>query len=237
MLAGGVDSDGDPVPAAVAAAQYDFPDLSTPYTTASANPAAQAFDLSLALTVQSVTNEFLTDDTLLARTDWVFSSPTRRYSVAVAYEADAGDDLVVYNEDLVDLFYGPANVKFDGGQICVKGIVPTVLGDREENFAKETGDFVISPGTPADPKALCGEVSVLTFRGKASVLGASVADFDLSSDYTKGWATLSTPGAVDGIGLPVIGFAAMEVVNGNVGGNVANYGMTFPHRVVRGVAP
>ena len=37
----------------------------------------------------NVINEFITDPAIAANTDWVFSLPTRRYSVAVDYRTTA----------------------------------------------------------------------------------------------------------------------------------------------------
>ena len=216
----------------VVAASYDFPDLSTPYVTGSADPSDQAAEVSGALEVVAVANEFVTDPSIGARTDWVFSSPTRRYSAAVKYGAGNVADVAVFNAGLTT-YYTADNTNLIGGKLCVENILPSVVGDREERFAEETGDFVISPGTPAEPESLCGEVSVLTFNNASPLLGASVANFDLQTGYTDGWVRLNTPGAAMGRGLPVIGYAAMEVVNGNVNGAVANYGLTFPHRVTR----
>jgi len=86
----------------VAAAYYDQPDLSTPYTgvvdatTATVqagtitnytgvNALNQSLNLTAALAKSTVTNSYLTSSALSAATDWVFSMPTRRYHTAYAY--------------------------------------------------------------------------------------------------------------------------------------------------------
>jgi hypothetical protein len=238
VLAGGVDRAGLPVPAAVAAASYDFPDLSTPL--AGTSPAVQATLLSYAIAVTTVANEFTTDPGLEARTDWVFSSPTRRYATAMAYGAGADDtDLQVFATE-GSLFYDADNTSVVGGQICVKGVQfgfggDAVTADREERFAESDDDFVISPGTPAAPRVFCGEVSVLTFNGGSSVLGAEVAVTDLDTQgFADGWARLGTPGL--SFGLPIVGYSAVELVNSAVAeGTAGNFGQTFPHRVTRTV--
>lgn len=86
----------------VAAAYYDQPDLSTPYTgvvdatTApvqagtitnytGVNALNQSLNLTAALAKSTVTNSYLTSSALSAATDWVFSMPTRRYHTAYAY--------------------------------------------------------------------------------------------------------------------------------------------------------
>jgi hypothetical protein len=71
---------------------FDFPDMSTPYivgdiaTLANGSAARrQAFRLSRALAVSSVSNEYVTGVGLQAATDWTLSSPSRRYNVARNY--------------------------------------------------------------------------------------------------------------------------------------------------------
>lgn len=82
--------------APVQALNFDFPDMSTPYLNADgvilANGAAarrQAYRLSRALAVSSISNEFVTGSGIAAMTDWTLSSPTRRYNVARNYAANA----------------------------------------------------------------------------------------------------------------------------------------------------
>lgn len=65
-----------------ATAEYDFPDLSTPYEAATANAAAQALALSASIAHNTLINEFLLDSAVSAQTDWLVSMPTRRYLVS-----------------------------------------------------------------------------------------------------------------------------------------------------------
>lgn len=271
-LADNTTTDGTPGTPAVSAAQYDFPDLSTPYL--NSNLAAfgnglgdatrlQAVALSQALAVSSVANEYVTDPGILAKTDWIFSMPTRRYNVARNYAggtpAGTGANVFTnlrYADDDADLggvnFFTNANTSTTAGQICVTGIsiaagstagtgnrTGAVTGDREERFVGSSTEFVISPGVPTAPLSFCGEVSVLSFNaaGEASVLGAAVAKKDLTVAYTDGWVRIATPG-LGGIGLPIIGSAVTEIVNSAVAeGTAGNFGQTFPHRATRPVAP
>ncbi len=252
---------------AVAPAQYDFPDLSTPYLNADlANlpdgvaTRNQAGALTAALAVTSVTNEYVTDVGLLAKTDWIFSMPTRRYNVARWYEggSPAGTGQNLYTNltlddtnaatAVVSNYFTPGNVTTTAGQICVTGIsvaagstsgtgnrTGATTADREERFVSASTEFVISPGVPAAPLTFCGEVSVLTFNaaGQASALGAAVAKKDLTIPYSEGWVRLATPG-LSGVGLPIIGSAVSELVNSAVAaGTAGNFGQTFPHRATR----
>lgn len=185
----------------VAPAMYDFPDLSTPYLQASVaamgNGVATKLQASLltdAYAVTSVMNEFVTDASLLAKTDWVFSSATRRYNVARNYGTSAATASTVFTDlEFDDLNtaggvtvggattanrYAVSNTTAEGNLICVTGVgtaagptnpVPNnrygaVNADREEAFVGSSSQFVISPGTPTAPLTICGEVSVLTFN-------------------------------------------------------------------------
>lgn len=185
----------------VAAAMYDFPDLSTPYLQGSiaamANGVATRLQASLltdAYAVTSVMNEFVSDASLLAKTDWVFSSATRRYNVARNYGTAATNASTVFTDlewDDVNTAggvtvggattanrYAVSNTTAEGNLICVTGVgtaagtfgaVPdnktlAVNADREETFVGSTSQFVISPGVPTAPLTICGEVSVLTFN-------------------------------------------------------------------------
>ena len=201
-------------------ANYDFPDLSTPYTAAA--PAAQANLLSNALGTTSVTNEYLTGNGF--STDWVFSMPTRRYAVALDYAATvASGNRILFNAANAQ-HYTAANTALsaDGLQACVNSVSPRAY-DREE---QSQASFVISPAS-SDVR-LCGEVSVLTFnnQGNASVLDAKIARNDIKVKYNEGWFTVATPAAVATTGLPVIGYAASKVSGSNLGG-------TWKHRTVR----
>lgn len=128
-------------------------------------------------------------------------------------------------------------------------------GDREEVFLAASSDFVVSPGVPGATFSICGEVAVFSFSaaGQQSVLGASLTRFNVGAPYTAGWARIATPGlatasaatiaagyglvgvatgipANAGVGLPVTGYAVMQITNNNAApGTVGNYGLTFPH--------
>ena len=86
----------------VTAAQYDLPDMSTPYllqatllaaggaqvlpgTALGDAPVLQAQLLTGSLAIKNVMNEYVTNTLIGAQTDWVFSMPTRRYAVGVNY--------------------------------------------------------------------------------------------------------------------------------------------------------
>ena len=211
-------------------ALYDFPDLSTPYLQGDLGNLAdgvatrrQAALLTDAYSVTSVMNEFVSDVTLLAKTDWVFSSATRRYNVARNYGTSAASASTVFTDlefsdaaaptDIQTFFpnnrYARSNTTAEGNLICVTGVataagavtpIPNnktsaVNADREENFVGSTSQFVISPGVPTAPLTICGEVSVLTFNNAATgALGAQLTKKNLDGPNVNGWARLATPG-------------------------------------------
>lgn len=205
---------------ATSVANYDFPDLSTPYTTAAAINAAataqQATNLAAALATTAVVNEYLTGGVADFATDWVFSMPTRRYATALNYAAPAATRLL-FNAG-VTAHFTAANTALnaDASQACV---TPggTMRGyDREEN-TKTT--FVISPDVALK---FCGETSVLTFG--TPVLGAKIATSTINAGYAEGWMRIGTTGL--GNGLPIVGYAAAKAKGVNLGG-------TWMHRTSR----
>ena len=72
---------------AIEAQFYDVPDLSTPYEAGAATAADQAIALTGAIARTAVINQYASDAGIDAKTDWVFSMPTRRYSIAANYDA------------------------------------------------------------------------------------------------------------------------------------------------------
>ncbi len=74
------------------AQNYDLPDMSTPYSAASANPAAQADETTAQLAIKSLSNQFVTSDDIAAVTDIMFSQPMRRYSAVVNYKSSTVTD-------------------------------------------------------------------------------------------------------------------------------------------------
>lgn len=200
--------------AAIKAANYDLPDLSTPYTLGAAAAAVdtrvQAFNLTRALSVTSITNQYANDASISAKTDWVFSMPTRRYSVAANYAATtttaANYRLYTALTDgtvaaaspasvgAYSAWFAPENTTLEGGLICVNS-TSQAFWDREES--SRTSGAVFSPGSISQTR-FCGETSVLSFADAGnSVLAASVARQNVaagaaSGPFTNGWSVVST---------------------------------------------
>ena len=220
----------------VEAAYYDLPDLSTPYlvpgTTAisPAGAATQAQLLTQQLAVKSITNQYANDASITAKTDWVFSMPTRRYSVAMDYRATT--PVRVFTPGILNgkAFFYTGNTAVDAGKICVNSDGQSFF-DREET-TKSSG-AVFSPGS-VDKTRFCGETSVLSFADAGtSVLGATVARQDTgSSAYVNGWSVITTTNG--GAGLPILGSSFIKLTNPQASAGMSGtYGITWPHRFTK----
>jgi hypothetical protein len=217
-----------------AAGYYDLPDLSTAVdaTINQTNAAAQIQAITDALAARSsITNEYATESAISGSTDWVFSMPTRRYSVAMAYsKITATNDGRVWNIALNSLDqttktnqFRLANTSVVNGLICVNGAVP-VAYDREEQTASTTSTVVVSPSTVAGGVKLCGETSVLSFNNgtaaSSAAVGAAVAVTAADVGYAAGWATMSVAAGTDSTGArnyPIAGGAFQRAAFGAQG--------------------
>ncbi|MDP3230305.1 MAG: cell surface protein [Acidovorax sp.] len=215
---------------------YDLPDMSTPYLAADIGaPKAQAIALTSALAVTSVTNQYANDESISAKTDWVFSMPTRRYSVAANYKAvtgttpanDANTSYRLFSNLVAgvlpsavataqDEWFFAANTPVstdDSGNICVKADAQRFYDREETTPGATTPGPVFSPRTPGTVSAvaLCGEASVLAFKSTGnSVLASSVARSTITSGtYTNGWGVVTTTNAINNAAA-----AAANVVQG-----------------------
>jgi len=155
------------------AGYYDLPDLSTPLDASitAANAAAQVTAITTAFSQRaSIVNEFAVESAISGSTDWVFSMPTRRYSLAMAYsKITATDDgrrwnsLLNSQDGTVSNQFKLSNTSIVNGLICVNGANPAPT-NREEQSVSSTAAVVVSPSTVAGAVKLCGETSVLSFN-------------------------------------------------------------------------
>jgi len=191
----------------------------------------------------AVLNEFTVEPALAAGTDWVVNFPTKRFYVSPDIDTDA---------DSVDKnFDRPFTQDFKLNGACEE--VALTIYDREERTT--TTDIDFSPLPPSGKTSLCWEVNVITFNN-TNVLGSSLALNVPNQGFNSGWLRAAFPsvtgqGATDGAGyatrqmvsdeldtysgLPVIGFAVQEYVNGSVGGVLSNYGGSFVHKYNRNI--
>jgi len=226
---------------------YDFPDLSTAYTTTSAN--AQRTATTSALSSTYLANEWNSDANIGGSTDLLFSQPMRRYWAAVNYKATgsadaasavatsgsvavalfntAGSNDVVLAANATDtgVVYRGTNTTMSDRLLCLKDVSLTQY-DREEGTT--TTDFVVSPGTRGQLN-ICGEAAVTSINAggatEASALEAAVARNDVTLSFAKdGWLSLDLS-KLNTAGLPVVGASFVKVSNA-----VQSYGFAFPHK-------
>jgi hypothetical protein len=216
--------------AAITAAFYDLPDMSTPYIPGIAidanAPLGQAFNLTSALAVKSLTNEYTNESTLTASTDWTFSMPTRRYSVGVAYgngtvlvpnvrrfssvATSAGmNQFTAPAATIATQYFHSSNTTLtSAGLICVSAAGQNFF-DRDEQ-ASALGAAVFSPGS-ATSFSFCGETSVTSFsKTTASTLSSLLNPVTVDA-FANGWARITTttptntmPGQVGAVGVPPV---------------------------------
>lgn len=227
---------GGPTPI-VNAAMFDLPDLSTPYITSSGmsgtfpptyvDPVFYTLNIQMAIATLAIRNEFLTDPSIGAATDWVFSQPTRRYSVAADYRPLlANPSGQIGRAFMANNFYSAASTEVSGFQICANTGGLTYWNREERNGTEPS--FQVSPGIPTARFRLCGETSVLAFNSNdISSLGSEVARTNVNTgDIRDGWAQVLTGGAF-GLGIPIIGKSFSSATAGSL-----NLGLSWEHRYV-----
>jgi len=179
--------------------QMDLPDMSTPYL-AGTTPRAQAAQLSWALEAGSVSNQYAIENSPAFDTDWVFTMPTRRYSVAIDYAATPASNGLLFTEGVLNNrqafltnrnldgsvsvthagapFFRSSNVRLtpsylpagSSPRMCVETNQVRFM-DREERDSER-----IITGSPATANMMvfCGETSIIRV-GTQAVLGADIA--------------------------------------------------------------
>ncbi len=237
--------------AAVLQAQFaDLPDLSTPYYLAPSalNARRTAGDLTQTLAVKSVKNQFTTEPAISAKTDWGFSMPTKRYSVAVDYRrvplGDGGVFSVVPPRPEVLVGVGPSPLPYSqyfysggfrgaavsGDQFC-SGF-PYEVRDREAIRA-------VAPVIMGVYQVvrLCGVVPVVSFgNAELTALSASVAQKASVTQFipVNGWGSIDTLDFSTQLGLPILGASFIKLTNPAAQPGVSgNYGITWPHGYTR----
>jgi hypothetical protein len=219
---------------AVLARFHDLPDLSTPYylPASAANARATAGDLSKLLAASEVRNQFATEESISAKTDWLMSMPLRRYSVGYDYNQTA--ELarvfsVVPAAGSNSQFFDSGNTTVDGNshQVCQRYDVNQHFGYSRDGEFPETVLTTLVTLVP-----VCGAAHVMSF-GSQSVFGATVAQRQVRPAYVNGWANFRYSGQ-NPSGLPVMGASFIKLTNPNAGpGVAANYGIQWPHNSER----
>jgi hypothetical protein len=219
---------------------YDLPDLSTPTETTYATPVIQATAIQGLVGKASVMAEFATESAINGATDWVFTMPTRRYAVAMAYSRiTATNDGRLFNSAYQAAGVAATNVfnvtttSMFGRLICVTGEKLSPY-DREEGSPTTSNTVVVSPSAPAGKQRYCGEASVLSFNNgvatSSAALAASVAVTAIDANgYNAGWGKLDTRVLNTAVtpaltNLPILGGTFMRATAGSNGfGLFQNY--------------
>lgn len=245
----------------IVAAQNDLPDLSTPYYGAPGATSAytQAMALSASIAAKGVINEYFTDSSVSAATDWVFSSPTRRYSVAVDYSAKNATTLAVQPAALftdsgtfgaVDAvaegasagasnYYRAANSAMGtGAQANLLCVTPSAsvnsqtavyAWDREEQQQAPTG-VVFSPA-PATPNVqFCGETTVLSYNAGGTTAASVLSAAIARGDIETGYANGWSMIRTDGLTAGGA-LAQFTVAAGSTGNGLPVLGASFEKAV------
>ncbi|NND66521.1 MAG: hypothetical protein HKN19_02940 [Halioglobus sp.] len=177
----------------------------------------------------NISNDFVADTGLRARTDWVITAPTKRFYVDTPN-----------NPPFVD--------EWDGNQACET--VDVQFWDREELVTVITAGPGFSPRPPTDAPdefQLCTEVSVVGYGEDSAVRANSDIFYGFNGflgGVSSGWAQMDLTGdpghfldTADGntfFGLPVAGFAVItyrnDDANAVVPGVLAAYSSTTDHK-------
>ena len=201
-------------------------------------PAARAIDaVSAVLDAATVFNEWQAQPDGSVGSDWVVSFPTKQFYVDPLHNGGNADAVAPFDYGFNQLVGLP-------GTACV--VAGFNLFDRNENV---TDPFFCGFSTCPPPplNTLCFETSVIAFAGP-SILHSNLVRMVGTSGMTAGslglsFTDIAHSGNIGGInraslpahamrpdnsgtvfyGLPITGFEAINFVNGNLGGVLANY--------------
>ncbi len=266
----GQDSDGNAFEASVAISPtwVDMPDMSTPYystgfvsataTLDGITPGRQAAELTKAISKTRVINEYSALASIGAETDWVFSMPTRRYSVALDYASigkartatatDTGKRFSIIGVDDKLAFYdGVAPqlwFRFDNTdvqtlngyrQICASGIGYTPW-NREESFKADQTEIIVSPVEAKPGISFCGEVSLISFNGDANVptyaLKGAVTQKNMDVGFDEGWMVLNITNIGTNTLKQVLGYPVLGGSFTTAAAEGSKFGGNWDHKFV-----
>lgn len=215
----------------------DIPDLSTPYLSGF-DPLQQIANISKALAKTTVSNEYFTDDRVLAETDFVITLPTRRYIVAGS-NSDAG----FYFSDANSQYFNASdliNLNYNAGspnRYCSYNYEVSFF-NRESH--RITSDEVLPPPMFPDPGSsywMCGGTTVTSINNgdqfsKSTLISSTMRNNNITY-FQDGWIRVASKSDK---GIPLIGAVFSKAVNSSVRpGVMGNFGLLWPHRYTRPV--
>jgi hypothetical protein len=215
--------------------------------------APYSFDaMSLVYMHAMIHNEFVTERTLGAASEWVLTFPTKSAYVDTTASA-------MVRRPFTDAFR-------DNGTACEAMTIS--YWNREElvpGTVPGSVDFPVPPGIGPSPPSICQQANVIAFNQDAVLFGGASAVLAArsasglrtitvsGSTFTTGWTRIwfdnpnianfqntldnrvnDPAGGISLAGLPVTGFWAVNYTNANViPGVLANYSGTTRHRAMR----
>jgi hypothetical protein len=205
----------------------DLPDLSTPFLLGELTPMAQASAISKLFAAKFARNNYATDPSISAGTDWVMTHPTKRFSVAQDYM----QSLLVYNVmpglNGMEYFHTDNIVTLNG---------KTCTNNRFAFYDRESGSKITS-----DPRfsasallPICGVSGAMLFGAKqSSALGWMNSTESLDGrSFVNGWGQIDLSNGYTG--MPVMGVAFIKGSNPSASPGVSgNYGISSAHKYSR----
>lgn len=202
-----------------------------------------------------VYNQYITNSSIGASTEWVVTFPTKNYYVDIFKLS--GGTINFSGAALCSLTACPiaADDPFDivfGTDPVVPGSSCSSVGisfyDREEKTSSAGTGF--SPVPNKRGNALCYESQVVTFNQgtkPSKILGSNLVA-NINTGFQAGWASLQlynsslafahheleSEGGNTFFGQPVTGFEVDQFINGNLGGGIlSNYTAAYRHKFHR----
>ncbi|MEO8459132.1 MAG: hypothetical protein ABI451_01270 [Dokdonella sp.] len=204
--------------------------------------------VSAVIDADAIYNEWIVGAGLAANSDWVVNFPTKRFYVDPQIVGYSAIPPFVY-------YFGEHAGSFNGnGLSCV--VIGLAIYDQEEGTPAVTPGGFSPPPPGQPPSALCKETNVISFLkiaagspppSQSGVLGSTLVT-NVQPYGDAGWLKLNLnpssqqhnlrPSFLENNvfhGLPVNGFWASNIVNGNAGGAgiLANYAGVWRHRSSR----
>jgi len=169
---------------------------------------------------QSLSNDVIVDDAVMAQTDWLVTFPTKN----------------LHTDPAARLPFTSAFVGAKDTLACEP--IGVSEWSREEKFTPGVdAGFSPKPVNTPDEKALCYETQVISWNGESALNVRETGGYryNLDFDYDNGWGIVTlgdtdnyledSTGGFTYNGLPAVGFAATKYVNGD-----RSYGHTTRHK-------
>jgi len=205
-------------------AEYDFPDVSTPYESATPSAGAQIYALSGQIARSRLINEFLLDAAITGKTDWLVSMPTRRYLVAGRGAAANG--------------VTAGTGTYSQGTPLVVTAANTLAGTDLCSAPSTTGGSCVYAGDGAAPKsgaqAWFRGVTTYAADGRSSCVNiGAYTQYDREEASNVTSTVVVSPGTVTAVQLcGEVNILSLNNLQGNtaaVGANLVVAGLNIPY--------